>query len=158
VLRLLFLIAGASLLNGCGAEADINADPRLKAPLVQFVTVKPDTRQQRTFSGTVEAREQSNLAFRVSGKITARLVDSGQHVNKGQVLMRLDKENLELQVIASQRAIDAAQAELFKVSADELRMRNLVDNGTISAHSMTMLLRLYAAQKPAYLWRNQMHR
>jgi RND family efflux transporter MFP subunit len=133
VLRLLFLIAGASLLNGCGAEADINADPRLKAPLVQFVTVKPDTRQQRTFSGTVEAREQSNLAFRVSGKITARLVDSGQHVNKGQVLMRLDKENLELQVIASQRAIDAAQAELFKVSADELRMRNLVDNGTISA-------------------------
>jgi RND family efflux transporter MFP subunit len=134
MLRLfILLIMSTTLLTGCSAEADSKADPRLKAPLVQFVAIKPDTRQQRTFSGTVEAREQSNLAFRVSGKITARLVDSGQHVNKGQVLMRLDKENLELQVIASQRAIDAAQAELFKVSADELRMRDLVDNGTISA-------------------------
>jgi len=122
-----------SLLTGCSAEADIKADPRLKPPLVYFVPIKPDTRQQRTFTGTVEARVQSNLAFRVAGKITKRLVNAGQHVNKGQVLMQLDKENLELQVIASKRAIDAAQADLFKASADELRMRDLVNNGTISA-------------------------
>lgn len=141
MLRSLFILAvGASVLSGCGAEAELQADPRLKPSLVQFVAVKPDSSQQRTFTGTVEARVQSDLGFRVPGKITERLVNSGQHVNKGQVLMRLDTEDLDLQVIASNRTIDAAKADLFKANTDEVRMRGLVKKGLVSAQEYDHVL------------------
>lgn len=136
MLRLLILFAvGTLVLTGCGAEAETGTDPRLQPSLVQFVAVKPDTSQQRTFTGTVEARVQSDLGFRVSGKITERLVNAGQHVKKGQVLMRLDTEDLDLQVIASRKAVDAAKANLFKAQTDEKRMRGLVKKGSVSAQS-----------------------
>ncbi|MEH6529823.1 MAG: efflux RND transporter periplasmic adaptor subunit [Photobacterium frigidiphilum] len=136
MLRLLILFTvGTLVLTGCGAEAETGTDPRLQPSLVQFVAVKPDTSQQRTFTGTVEARVQSDLGFRVSGKITVRLVNTGQHVKKDQVLMRLDTEDFDLQVIASRKAVDAANADVFKANADEKRMRGLVKKGSVSAQS-----------------------
>ena len=128
-------VIGTIVLSGCSSEADTYTDPRLQPALVQFVAIKPDTSQQRTFTGTVQARVQSDLGFRVAGKITQRLVNSGQHVKKGQILMRLDTEDLDLQVIASKRAIDAAKADLVKVKADEERMRGLVKQGSVSQQS-----------------------
>ena len=46
--------------------------------------------------GTVAARVQSDLGFRVSGKVLERLVDTGQTVRRGQPLMRIDPVDLKL--------------------------------------------------------------
>src|SRR5580765_4628263 len=66
-------------------------DPRAVPQLAEHAVVEPAEVGERAFTGVVSARVQSNLGFRVSGKIVARVVDSGEAVHEGQPLMRLDR-------------------------------------------------------------------
>ena len=63
----------AGLLAGCG-QAEV--DPRTLPPLVRVAEAGTAKGADRKFTGVVGARVQSDLAFRVGGKITARLVDA----------------------------------------------------------------------------------
>src|SRR5258706_14210530 len=56
------------------------ADPRLASPLVMVSVVQPEEGGVRSFTGIVAARVESDLGFRVGGKIAERLVDMGQTV------------------------------------------------------------------------------
>ncbi len=118
-------------LAACGAEAQ--PDPRTEAPLVRVATVQGAGSASRSFTGTVAARVQSDLGFRVSGKVLERLVDTGQAVKRGQPLMRIDPVDLKLAVHAQQQAAAAARAQAKQTAADEVRYRNLVGTGAISA-------------------------
>src|SRR5215213_7867067 len=62
-------------------------DPRQEPQLVQLATVKLAGASERAFTGVISARVQSNLGFRVPGKVIERLVDVGQNVRAGQPLM-----------------------------------------------------------------------
>ena len=75
------LSGGISIaLLGVGLSAcdPTEADPRLEPPLVRIATVEPAAPSERAFTGVISARIQSNLGFRVGGKIIERLVDTGQ--------------------------------------------------------------------------------
>lgn len=120
-------------LAGCGAEAP--SDPRTKAPFVRTATVVGDGAPARAFTGTVAARVQSDLGFRVPGKVSQRLVDAGQKVRRGQILMRIDPADLQLSAQAQQQAVVAAQAQARQAIADEARYRALLGTGAISASS-----------------------
>lgn len=87
----------------------------------------------RAFTGVVVARIQSDLGFRVQGKILERLVDTGQTVKRGQPLMRLDPIDLSLQAQAQQQAVTAARARARQATDDEARYRGLVAAGAVSA-------------------------
>jgi RND family efflux transporter MFP subunit len=128
---LTFALVG--LLAGCGTEAP--ADPRTEAPWVRTATVRSEGASSRAFTGTVAARVQSDLGFRVSGKVSQRLVDAGQKVRRGQVLMRIDPVDLQLSAQAQQQAVMAAQAQARQAIADEARYRALLGTGAISASS-----------------------
>src|SRR6202007_2732465 len=67
-------------------------DPRQGSPLVQIAVAKPAGASERVFTGLIAARVQSNLGFRVQGKVIEGLVDVGQEVYAGQPLMRLDQK------------------------------------------------------------------
>lgn len=105
------------------------ADPRTAPPLVRVAEAKRTEAAERSFTGTVASRVQSNLGFRVSGKIVERLVDAGQQVKKGQPLMRIDETDLQLALTAKRNAVTAAQAVLIQAQADEKRYAALVKNG-----------------------------
>ena len=45
---------------------------------------------RHSYTGTLQPRYQASVAFRVAGKISERLVEVGQHIQKGQALFRLD--------------------------------------------------------------------
>jgi RND family efflux transporter MFP subunit len=83
----------------------------------------------------VAARVQSDLGFRVSGKVIQRLVDVGQRVHKGQPLMRIDPIDLNLAITNQKGAVASAKAKLVQAQADEARLRSLVAAGAISAMS-----------------------
>jgi hypothetical protein len=100
--------------------------------MVQVVEAKAAGTNGRTFTGTVEARVQSNLGFRVAGKILERSVDVGQRVQKGQVLMRLDPQDLELALAAQQAKVVAARARYTQAKADEARFAGVVAYGGVS--------------------------
>ena len=116
-------------LAGCTPS---EADPRTDVPLVRAATVRPAEASERSYTGVIAARVQSNLGFRVPGKIIERLVDTGQTVRAGQPLMKLDPNDLKLTIVAQQNAINAARATAIQARADEARYRQLVSDGWIS--------------------------
>jgi RND family efflux transporter MFP subunit len=87
----------------------------------------------REFTGIVAARVQSDLGFRVGGKVVERLVDAGDTVRKGQPLMRVDQIDLALATRAALGTVEAARARAQQTAADERRLRDLVGPGAISA-------------------------
>ncbi|MDM0042589.1 efflux RND transporter periplasmic adaptor subunit [Variovorax sp. J22G21] len=108
-------------------------DPRTQVPLVRVATVQAAASASRSFTGTVAARVQSDLGFRVSGKVLERLVDAGQTVKRGQLLMRIDPVDLKLAARAQSEAVAAARARAKQASDEELRYRDLRGTGAISA-------------------------
>ena len=121
----------ALLLAGCDKPAP--SDPRTQAPLVRTAMLSEAARGARTFTGTVAARVQSEPGFRVAGKVLERLVDTGQHVKRGQVLMRIDPVDLKLAAGAQLEAVTAARARARQTAQDEARYRDLRGTGAISA-------------------------
>jgi len=118
------------MAGGCSKQAV--KDPRLQSPRVEVFKAKAAGSNGRTFTGIVEARVQSDLGFRVAGKILERSVDVGQRVQKGQPLMRLDPEDLRLSAAAQQANVEAARAKYTQAKADETRSGMLVKSGVIS--------------------------
>lgn len=119
------------VLAACGGR---NApDPRTETPMVGVALAVPAPAEPLSFTGVVSARVQSNLGFRVPGKVLQRLVDPGQSVTRGQVLMRIDPIDLRLDASAQSESVAAARARAKRAIDDESRYRGLVAAGAISA-------------------------
>jgi RND family efflux transporter MFP subunit len=96
------------------------------ARLVRVQTV--NFRQQHeavTYAGTVQARVQASLGFRVAGKVTERMVDIGNHVAVGQILAKLDPTDGRLAVEANAQSARAAEAEAINARAEYQRYQRL---------------------------------
>src|SRR6188474_78187 len=114
-------------------NAAASIDPRTQAPVVRVATVRTSAQAERSFTGIVAARVQSDLGFRVPGKVLERPVDTGQTVKRGQPLMRIDPTDLRLATRAHEEAVAAARARARQTSEDEVRYRNLVAIRAVSA-------------------------
>jgi RND family efflux transporter MFP subunit len=112
--------------------AAVETDPRLGPQLVQIAVAKPAGAAERAFTGVISARVQSNLGFRVPGKVIERFVDVGQDVRAGQPLMRLDQKDLDLALMAKENAVAAARALAVQAKADEARYRQLTAAGWVA--------------------------
>jgi RND family efflux transporter MFP subunit len=117
-----FVIAGSALL-GRGKQLPVDTT---SLRLVRAYTVLSAGGDSMEYTGVIHARTESDLAFRVSGKIMEKLVKAGEHVKRGQALMRLDPTDLLLAANAAQSAVEAARAQNKRALADELRQRGLV--------------------------------
>lgn len=136
--------AAVLMLSGCHERP---ADPRQLPPKVQVGRIAATAEAGHRFTGVIAARVQSDLGFRVAGKVVERLVDSGDSVKHGQPLMRIDVADLQLDRAARLAAVDAARARAEQTAADELRYRGLVEHGAISvlAHAQSKTAALAAA-------------
>ncbi|ALK08737.1 efflux RND transporter periplasmic adaptor subunit [Blastochloris viridis] len=82
-----------------------------------------------TLTGTVRARYEIPMAFRVGGKIAARLVDPGARVKAGQTLARLEADDYRLALRAAEADVRSAEAETERATAQESRTRELTAKG-----------------------------
>lgn len=131
-LGLAITITSAALgLTGCKSSGSAR-DPRTEIKLVETATVAPAVAQERGFTGIVKARVESDLTFRVPGKIIARLVDTGQEVRQGEPLMRIDRTDYAHGIAVQVGNVAAAQARFTQAAADEERYRQLVSSGAVS--------------------------
>lgn len=130
-LAAVLLLGGLMPLAACGKSGA--EDPRTLPPVVRVAVANPATDSERRFSGVVTARVQSDLGFRVAGKVVARLVDAGQTVRRGQPLMRIDATDYALAVSAQTELVEAARARAVQTASDEKRYRGLVSAGAVSA-------------------------
>jgi RND family efflux transporter MFP subunit len=134
------IVLGGALIAALGAAGFVAAsvrtqhasavsDPRLDPPVVRLATAEPAAGSERSFTGLIGARVQSDLGFRLPGKIVERLVDAGQEVEAGQPLMRIDDTDLRLALTAKLNAAAAARAAAVEAEADERRYARLLDDG-----------------------------
>lgn len=117
----------ALLLGACSAD---KKEPETR--LVLATQAHSAGAQAQVFAGEIRAREQVNLSFRVPGKVAQRYVDDGARVKAGQILARLDDQDLSLQDQASAASVKALKADLDLADSELRRYRGLVDRQLVS--------------------------
>src|SRR3954468_17559749 len=127
------LLAGVSLalmaaaLAGCNDTVAEKAEPP-RPVLVATAHYGAET-PERSFVGTVRPRIESDLGFRVAGKVAKRLVEVGQTVEIGQPLATLDEVDLKLQAEQAVAEQTAATGVLAQAAAAEQRAKDLRAKG-----------------------------
>ena len=113
-----------------GAEI-LGAKKKTEIRPVRTVVVDPKPiDDDRQAVGEVKARYESDIGFRISGKVVARLVDLGFSVKKGDVLARLDEQEYRNKLKSAEADIAAADAVLIEAQGAEGRLRQLLASGT----------------------------
>ncbi|MFV3404868.1 efflux RND transporter periplasmic adaptor subunit [Pseudomonas sp. NY15463] len=116
----------AGLLVGCSAE-EAPQEP-VRPVLSTLVQAKVQSQMGR-FAGTVQARYESTLGFRVSGRIARRWLDTGAWVNPGDTLATLDPTDQQNQLRAAEGDLARVQAQWINAQADARRQQQLYDRG-----------------------------
>lgn len=113
----------------CGRHTEIPEPPR-RAIVAQ---AQPTTTAlTEVYSGDVHARFESQLSFRISGKIKARLIDVGAQVIAGQVLAELDQQDVQLQVSSAQAMLASAAAGAALAKSERDRYYSLLEKHFVS--------------------------
>jgi RND family efflux transporter MFP subunit len=127
------LLAGLSLglmaivLTGCNELAAEKAAPS-RPVLVATVHYEAES-PERSFVGTIKPRIETDMGFRVPGKVAKRLVEVGQTVDVGEPLATLDEVDLKLQAEQAEAEFRAATGVLAQAAASEQRAKDLRAKG-----------------------------
>jgi len=114
------------LIGGC-SEQQATSYPLLlvKVQPVKLVNYSPKV----TLTGEVGARVQSDLSFRVGGRIIERKVEVGAHVEAGDELARLDPKVQQADVEGAIAGVQSAEAKLRQVTSNFERQQELLKTG-----------------------------
>lgn len=139
------LLVIAVALVACKPSEQTPTTPPVRPVLVQRLT--PITAQPVIYSGEVRARHESDLAFRVSGKIIARLVDVGARVERGKALARLDPADLQLNAQAAKAQLAATESDLRLAESEQVRYAALLERKLISPSVYEAKATIYQAAR-----------
>ena len=136
-LRLLML--GVTLAaSGCGENTP--KVPEVRSVRTLAVDPKPIDDDRRAV-GEIRPRYESDIGFRVAGKVIARNVDVATVVRKGDLLARLDERDNHHKMKSAESDIIAAQAVLTEAQAAEWRLRHLLENGNTTRANYDVALK-----------------
>jgi RND family efflux transporter MFP subunit len=124
---LMALASALIVLTACSKAQDQTVEPG-RPVLVTTVHYAPQV-PERSFVGTIRPRVETDMGFRVGGKVAKRLVEVGQIVEAGQTLAVLDEIDLKLQAEQSEAELRAATGVLAQASAAEGRAKDLRSRG-----------------------------
>ncbi|MCC0058685.1 MAG: efflux RND transporter periplasmic adaptor subunit [Hyphomicrobiaceae bacterium] len=123
-------IALTLVLIGCDSQEEaVETAPRP----VRTVTVDESRAGQTVeLAGTVESQVEVDLAFRIGGRMTERLVRVGDTLEAGQVVARLDPSDEENGVRAAEASLASAEAVLSEARLDYDRQRHLFERQVVA--------------------------
>ena len=116
---------GFSGLPATNQPAGEPSEPWCKWKPPRWPTYAPTVR----LTGEVRAQVESDLSFRVGGRITERMVNVGDHVTADQVLARLDPQQQQATVTAADAAVQSAEAVLRQATSSYERQKALLAQG-----------------------------
>lgn len=124
--RLTFALAAtaALALGGCKSESESAKAAPPPRPVLTIIA-EPASDRVVGFAGTVQPRYQTELGFRVLGRVIARNVEVGDLVKPGQTLAQIDPLVLELAVRSSEAELARARSQLSQTTAAEGRAGTL---------------------------------
>lgn len=140
VIPLLALVA----LAACSQPAPVVSAPR---PVLAQVVQPAANGLGNLYSGEVRARYETDLAFRVGGKLVERLVDVGSPVTRGTVLARLDPQDARLAADGARSQLAAAEADHSLAKSELERYRQLYAQSFVSQAVLDARLTTFNATK-----------
>jgi len=123
VANLLALVALGAALAGCSEEKVESKEIVRPVKVVEISTA--GQARALDYSGSVKARTEMNLGFRVAGKITERLVNIGERVKPGDLLARIDPSDFELAVKSAEASLLAAETQVQTAALAKSRAEQL---------------------------------
>lgn len=143
---LLAILTGLLVASGCGKPV---ATPEPLRPVLTQVVGANGAAGVTTYTGEIRSRYETQLAFRIPGKIAARLVNAGDSVRTGDVLARLDPADTALSQAAAVAQLELTEADLQRYR--DLKAKNFVSQSALDAKETSYK----AALAQADLARNQ---
>lgn len=131
--KYLLCAVGAVVLMSCvscGKKAE--PEPEIVRPVEVKKVVPATNKRTRSFSGSIRSSKESNLSFKVSGRLKSVDVKMGDAVKAGDLIASIDPEDYKLKVMQAQASLEQAKAQARKSSADYDRTRALYENQNAS--------------------------
>lgn len=133
-------------LAGCGKTAEPE-----KARLVKTETVGTQNGTDGfEYTGTVKGRYESNLAFQIGGRVTARNVQLGSVVHAGDILMTVNPQDAVQAVNQAQATLSSAQSQLVLAETNLARYEALYAQDAVSAAVLDQYRTTYDRAKAQY--------
>ena len=125
-------IASALAMAGCQQEAKA---PEPVRPVLSAI-LQPAASGSTMAVGTVQPRYETNLGFRVLGRLITRPVNVGDLVAEGQTIAAIDPTALELAVRSARADLSKAEALLENAIGTEERKRILIKTAATTKQTL----------------------
>jgi RND family efflux transporter MFP subunit len=122
---LLLILAGV-MLAACSKK---EPPPEPIRPVLSIKVQVQGEENLGRFAGSIQARYESNVGFRVPGRIASRSVDVGAEVEKGALLATLDPTDQQNQLRSAEGDLASVQAQFINAQANARRQQELFDRG-----------------------------
>lgn len=140
--RNLLILAALALLVACGKAPEQRQEEIRPVRVLKIGEAAAQVAHITEYAGEVRPRYETRLSFRVGGKIVRRMAEVGAHVRQGQVIARLDPEDLAFaaasaraQVVSLEAERDLAAAELKRYT--DLRAKNFISQAEFDRRAST---------------------
>ena len=128
-MRTFFIFPLLLILSACNKPTEQVVQPR---PALVYTVTANENHGASVYAGEIHARHEADISFRVGGKVTARLVDSGSAITPGQVLGRLDPQDAQLATTEARAQLAGAESEAANAASELARAQKLVQQKFIS--------------------------
>ena len=122
--RLLLAGLALALLSACQPEAD-TAPPQVR-PVRTVTVVKREVGETVSYTGRIQAENETRLSFRISGRMVELSVNVGDHVEPGQVVAKLEPQDELNALRTAQASVAAAQGQLNQAQSNFDRQQTLL--------------------------------
>lgn len=129
-----FIAIAALALSSCDEQSK-EREPYLAHVKVESVRLTPDV-VRASGTGEVKARIESELSFKVSGRVISREVNVGDRVKAGDLLARLDSTEQSADLESAKAAVASQEATLRMASSVLARRKALTQTGALSQQDL----------------------
>jgi membrane fusion protein (multidrug efflux system) len=133
------LFAATLFWAGCGGVPEEGDKLAEAIPVEVTVPTAGDLEQTLSFSGTIQPWRDASLGAQISGRVEEIIVEVGDDVTSGQLLVQMSGEQLT-----------QAEAQFRSAEKDWRRMKSLLDKGTITQQAFDKVDAGYEAAKASY--------
>lgn len=146
LLRLGLMIGASALVIGSGACRSRNDTAAAEVPAV---TLRPDNvavaarltiASGPSISGALTAARQATLRAEVAGVVTRTMVEPGESVKEGQILLRLDDSAISDAVLSARSAVRTANEAVVVAKRNAERSQRLAQAGAVADRDLEQAL------------------
>ena len=135
LLGLIIIVALVATVTGCAKKEEPEKKEAVRPAKIMTIE-QLDTTKELKFPGKVQALDRVELSFEVSGRLIEMAVREGQHVEKGDLIARIDPSDYKSQLGAQQAKVNQAKAEVD-------RYVNLLEEKVVAKSTYDVKVRNY---------------